>query len=139
MNTTRFLRAVKIEGCNAIGAIIVLMWLAVFALWKIDLIGKEQGHFIVWIFQMGFSGAIYMALMPVTRFTINVPLKVYHWVSLVAGLLVGWYAGMQLSIADMLDFRNVSFLVILAVPTIIVLPCVWLYTTTQEQNGVAKA
>ena len=128
----------KIEGCNAIGASMVLMWLATFALWKIGFIGKAQGDFIVWSFQMGFSGAIYMALMPVARFTINMPLKVYHWVSLVVGLLVGWYSGMQLSIADMLDFRSVSFLLILAVPTIIVLPCVWLYTTTQEQNGVAK-
>jgi len=127
----------RIESCNAIGAIMALMWLLTFTMWKVGILEKQQGDFIIWSFQMGFSGELYMALMPVARFSLNMRLKHYHWVSLTVGLLSSWYAGKQLSIAGMLDFRSFTLQVAFIVPPLIVLPSVWLHTTKHEQSNVA--
>ncbi len=96
------------------GAVMVATFLAIFGAWK--LLGVATASLMIFGFQLGFSGSIYLIVMPLIRcFTKSMNVETYHFACLVIGAVVAYFTYHQLVRVE--EFRiEIIALLLLAPP-----------------------
>ncbi|MBP9687924.1 hypothetical protein KBD68_04675 [Candidatus Woesebacteria bacterium] len=109
------MKATFIEVCFLLGVLMALLWAVVFAFWKLNLLDTRNPYIaslIIWGFKMGFSGGVNIFVAPLARFSLDMPVRDYHYPSILIGLMVTLYTWYQLSISHMFDLNMFWFLAI---------------------------
>ena len=73
------------EGCLWVASAQVVLWVLIFASFSLDLLVGVRTEFVIWGFKMGYSGSFYMLLVPLLHAYLKIPLRIYHWISMIIG------------------------------------------------------
>ena len=97
------------------GALMVATFLVILGAWKV--LGITPVSLVIWSFQLGFSGSIYMIVMPLIRcFVKSMNVEIYHFACLVIGGVAAFFTYHQFMRIQEFSFEIVGIL-LLAPPT----------------------
>lgn len=93
------------------GSFMVAVFLAIFGAWK--LLGVAPASLMIWGFQVGFSGSVYMIVIPLTRCAVKgMKIETYHFACLVIGAAAAYFTYHQLVQAEEFRLELLSFLLV---------------------------
>lgn len=112
----RAILATMVEVSFMLGAVMVILWAVTFWLWKQNPTDPESMYarsFIIWTFQMGFAGSLYLIFVPIVRHSSNyMVVRGYHYLAAFIGLCVLILTGANLILNDMLGLGILWFVAI---------------------------
>lgn len=118
------------------GAFMVVVFLLLLGIWK--LLGVALASSMIFGFQLGFSGSIYMISIPLLRCTVkNMSVETYHFGYLVIGAVIAFFTYTQLVQVE--EFRLEILRLLLLGPPLGMFLALWIQKSNKKAQQLSKA
>lgn len=100
------------------------------ASWK--LLGVAGYGFMIWCYQMAFTGSIYATVMPLLKFFADMPVRRYHYAVALMAMLLCVHTLAQLIRVGELDF--ITIMLDFMIPPGLILGSLWLRAQMKKKK-----
>lgn len=118
------------------GSLMVAIFLILLGAWK--LLGVASASLMIWGFQLGFSGSVYMIVTPLIRCAVkSMNVETNHFACLVIGVVTAFFTYHQL--LQMEEFHVKILMLLLLAPPIGMFLALWKEKTDKQTQQTTKA